>query len=355
MPESVSSARAGPVEASLFPCGQEKQGASVNSGPDCASIGAERLALLACPACRGSLSSDWLCTDCGTAFGAPDGVPALRVPGDRRTELVRAFYSETPFPNSPPQASLSWLRARAAQSEFARLLDAAVAPDARIVEIGCGTGQMSLYLARGARQVIGADLTRASLLLAADAARRFGIEGASFVETDLARPALRPRAFDLVYCSGVLHHTPDPRASFARIVELARPGGMIVLGLYNKVARLPLRLRRVVSRLSGGRWIPFDPVLRDREAEPERCAAWLRDQYRHPEEHRHTIGEVRRWFAENGVSFVRSYPPMFEDGAQSLFAPEDDDWAVGDWLTQLGWMGALSSEGGLFVTVGRVP
>jgi len=213
---------------------------------------------------------------------------------------------------------------------------------------------MSLYLARAERQVIGADLTRASLLLAADAARRFGIARVSFVETDLANPGLRPGSFDLVYCSGVLHHTPDPRASFASIAKLARPGGLIVLGLYNKVARLPLRLRRAIFRLSGRRWVPFDPVLRDRAAEPERRAAWLRDQYRHPEEHRHTIGEVRSWFAENGVEFVRSYPTMFADGEENcLLKPEEDSWAPGDWLTQLGWMGSLSGEGGLFVTIGR--
>lgn len=317
----------------------------------------DQIDLLACPACRGPLGPDWRCGNCRLSFSAPDGVPALRLAGDHRTEVVRHFYTETPFPNYPPEASLSWLRARAGQSEFARLLDAAVPPDAHIVEIGCGTGQMSLFLARGDRQVVGADLTRASLSLAADAARRFGIENVSFVEMDLARPALRPGAFDLVYCSGVLHHTPDPAASFRHIVELARPGGLIVLGLYNKVARLPLRLRRAVSRLTGGRWIPFDPVLRDRAAEPERRVAWLRDQYCHPEEHRHSLGEVRRWFADSGVAFVRSYPPMFEEreADASLLTPEEDAWAVGDWLTQLGWMGALSGEGGLFVTIGRAP
>jgi SAM-dependent methyltransferase len=189
--------------------------------------------------------------------------------------------------------------------------------------------------------------------LPADAARRFGIEGVSFIETDLTRPALRPGSFDVVYCSGVLHHTPDPRGSFARIARLARPGGMIVLGLYNTIARLPLRLRRVVARITNDRWIPFDPVLRDRVAEPERRAAWLRDQYRHPEEHRHSLGEVRTWFAENDVAFVRSYPTAdLEDGA-SLLESEEDAWMLGDWLTQLGWMGSLSREGGLFVTVGR--
>src|SRR5256885_5757359 len=50
------------------------------------------------------------------------------------------------------------------------------AGDARIAEIGCGTGQMCLYLARADRMVIGADLTRAALRLGAAAARRFGLD-----------------------------------------------------------------------------------------------------------------------------------------------------------------------------------
>ncbi len=65
-----------------------------------------------------------------------------------------------------------------------------------------------------------------------------------FVETDLRRPGLKEGSFDVVYSSGVLHHTPDPRASFARLAQLARPGGTIVLGVYNAFARMPLRLRR---------------------------------------------------------------------------------------------------------------
>ena len=75
--------------------------------------------------------------------------------------------------------------------------------DARIVEIGCGTGQMSLYLARAERLVIGADLTRASLVLGAEAGRRFGVDKAVFVETDLARPGLRRGECDLLE-SGVV-------------------------------------------------------------------------------------------------------------------------------------------------------
>jgi SAM-dependent methyltransferase len=268
--------------------------------------------------------------------------------------VVRCFYEHAPFPDYPPRASLNWLRARAERSEFARLVDRAISGDARILEIGCGTGQMSLYLARARRVVIGADLTRASLELGAAAARRFQLDQVQFVETDLNRPGLREDAFDVVYSSGVLHHTPNPRAAFARLVRLARPGGMIVLGLYNAFARTPLRLRRLVARLSGYRCIPFDPVLRDRENEPTRRNAWLRDQYRHPEEHRHTLAEVQAWFAENGVDYVRAYPSaMLSQESEELFARASDNWRLEGWLAQLGWICSLGHEGGLFITVGR--
>jgi ubiquinone/menaquinone biosynthesis C-methylase UbiE len=310
--------------------------------------------LLACPACGGGLASDWSCGDCGARFQAPDGIPNLRLPGDDRTEIVRRFYESAPFPGYPPRDSLQGLRARAERNVFARLIDHAIPGDARVVEVGCGTGQMSLYLARADRLVVGADLARASLRLATSAARRFGIERVQFVETDLSKPGLRANAFDVVYSSGVLHHTPNPRASFAQLARLAKPGGAIVLGVYNTFARLPQRLRRLAARFSKFRVIPFDPILHDRRNEPERREAWLRDQYQHPEEHCHTLAEVQGWFAENRVEYLRSYPSavLGEEG-EELFAPASDNWRPEGWLAQLGWMRTLGREGGLFFTVGR--
>src|SRR6266540_1942959 len=153
--------------------------------------------LLACPACTGALAPDWSCRSCGARFDAPDGIPNLRLPGDGRTDAVRRFYERAPFPGYPPRDSLHALRARAERSTFARLLDRAIPGDATIAEIGCGTGQMALYLARADRVVVGADLTRASLLLGAAAARRFGLDRVTFVETDLRLPGLRAGAFDI--------------------------------------------------------------------------------------------------------------------------------------------------------------
>jgi len=317
--------------------------------------GTECRELLACPECSGELSELW-CASCGRGYEQPDGIPDLRRPSDERTARVRDFYTVAPFPGYPPGETIANIRSRLFSNEFVRLLDEAIPLDARIVEIGCGTGQMSLCLAQGNRRVIGADLTRPSLKLAADAADRFGIERLLFVETDLRRPGLRQGAFDVVYCSGVLHHTPDPRASFAAIARLLKPGGVMVLGLYHVIARLPHRLRRAIARLTGYKVIPWDPVLRARRNEPERRKAWLRDQYQHPEEHLHTLGEVKRWFSENGIRYLRTYPSTLVGGAPlqgtQLFTPAEDDWFVERGLTQLGWMGTLSKEGGLWVTIG---
>ena len=106
--------------------------------------------------------------------------------------------------------------------------------------------------------------------------------------------------------------------------------------------------------MSGYRVVPFDPILRDRSHDPERREAWLRDQYRHPEEHRHTIAEVQRWFAEHGVEYLRTYPSaVFDDTPEDLFTRAADNWGLESWLTQIAWMRTLGREGGLFFTIGR--
>jgi SAM-dependent methyltransferase len=349
LPRSARRERYAALDASSLVDHSVTVGHEPHSGP-----AADLRQLLACPACASPLAADWCCRGCAARYDAPDGIPNLRLPGDARTDAVRRFYERAPFPGYASSETLQALHLRAERSAFARLINHAIAGDARVVEVGCGTGQMCLYLARADRVVVGADLTRASLALGAAAARRFGLDRVLFVETDLRRPGLRAASFDVVFTSGVLHHTPDPRASFARLARLARPGGAIVVGVYNAFARIPLRLRRVVARLSRYRLVPFDPVLRDRRHDPARREAWLRDQYQHPEEHRHTLAEVQRWFAENGVDYLRAYPSaMLADDSDDLFAKADDDWRVEGWLAQLGWMRTLGHEGGLFFTIGR--
>ena len=106
-----------------------------------------------------------------------------------------------------------------------------------MVEVGCGTGQMSLYLARADRLVVAADLTLASLNLGADAARRFAIPLDAFGELiDGCEADVRGTTYltfdDLLhYCRCVAGYVAGGRAALAAIAAadhdvlhaLARP------------------------------------------------------------------------------------------------------------------------------------
>lgn len=213
---------------------------------------------------------------------------------------------------------------------------------------------MSLYLARERRVIVAIDLSRNALRLGEAAARRFAIPSVTFIQADLHNTPLRARSFDVVYSAGVLHHTPFPPKAFACLAGLARPGGIVIVGVYNAFARIPLRVRRAVARVTRFRIVPFDAVWRERRGDAARGQSWLRDQYQHPTEHRHTLAEVKRWFADNDIEYLRSFPgTVFGDEADDLFTPAIDDWAFESWIAQVEWMWTLGHEGGLFFTIGR--
>jgi len=79
-----------------------------------------------------------------------------------------------------------------------------------------------------AQTIVGLDLS-----CGVEVARRRDARTNSFyVQGDLRRPPFRPEAFDTMYSNGVLHHTPDPAASFASAASLVRPGGRVSVWVY---------------------------------------------------------------------------------------------------------------------------
>lgn len=63
---------------------------------------------------------------------------------------------------------------------------------------------------------------------------------------------------------------------------------------------------------------------------------------------------MKRWFADNGVEYLRAFPStVFDDDGRDLFAPAPDDWTVENWVAPIGWMRTLGREGGLFFAIGR--
>src|SRR5208282_3207115 len=222
---------------------------------------------------RGRSRNRWprcACKGCGHRFESDGGIPRFFEPnqwdpGKRDvTGVQKSFYEDNPFPNYDDADTVATLADKARSGIFAQLLDDQVPLSATVLEAGCGTGQLSNFLASSsrARTVFGADLSITSLRLgeAFRAANR--INNLGFCQMNLFGPAFRDGAFDLVISNGVLHHTSDPYRAFRSIAALVRPRGFVIIGLYNSYARIPTDLRRRLINLAGDRFALLDRRLR---------------------------------------------------------------------------------------------
>ena len=120
---------------------------------------------------------------------------------------------------------------------------AAGRPVRRILDLGCGTGNGALALARrfpGA-DVIAVDQSAAFLARLRDKARDLGLDGrVHTVEADLDEswPALDP--VDVAWSSMALHHLADPDRALKQVFGLLRPGGLLAVAeMYENLRFLP--------------------------------------------------------------------------------------------------------------------
>jgi carbamoyltransferase len=299
----------------------------------------------------------------GTTYPVEEGIPRLFVPTDLQelagrdiTDVVKQFYEETPFPNyediDTPRALLEKARA----GVFARLLNDCIPYDARVVEIGCGTGQLTNFLAIAHRSVLGIDVCLNSLRLGHRFSAVHGLQRAVFAQMNLFRPALQDGFFDVVISNGVLHHTADCRAAFKRIGRLVRPGGHLVVGLYNSYSRSLHYARRSIFRWTGVTGRVLDPHFKDTGSEG-RKKAWFQDQYCHPHETSHTMDEVLDWMSADDFEFVNSIPKVSPgivvNERENLFAPQDPGTSMSRVTSQIASLANGYREGGFFVMIGR--
>lgn len=98
---------------------------------------------------------------------------------------------------------------------------------ARVADLGCGTGTLSVLLADEGYAVDGVDLSGAMVELAV--AKAAGRAAASFVVGDAADPPLDGASYDVVLCRHVLWALPDPGAALGRWVDLLKPAGRLLL------------------------------------------------------------------------------------------------------------------------------
>jgi SAM-dependent methyltransferase len=281
---------------------------------------------------------------------------------DLVAKKVNAFYDKTPFPDYDLRRFNSPGDLMVAASPFAQYLNRLIPQNASIIDAGCGTGQLCAYLSLTHDDVWGIDFTKSSLDKAAKLKEKLKLDNLHLEMGDILNLNIK-RQFDVVFCNDVLHHTGNPYRGFQNLCNITKPGGHLVIGLYNRFGRLLLKLRRILLRTIFRNNERIKNYFIERHIshfkDKERARSWWNDQHEHPHESTHTVAEVMGWFRKNDIEFINCLPSLrlfdtFSIEFQNLFRKDTSvkTWKP-FWLPQIKWVLTTDREGGHFLMVGR--
>ena len=117
----------------------------------------------------------------------------------------------------------------------------------KILDVGCGPGTYGLMLAQCGNEVVGVEISPASVQ---EANRRAKEKGVTFTAQvgDLEKLPFADNTFDVCFCGWVLHHFPDVDASVSELARVLKPGGVMAMVEPNET-NAAMRFSRFVEDL----------------------------------------------------------------------------------------------------------
>ncbi|MDX3532419.1 class I SAM-dependent methyltransferase [Streptomyces sp. ID05-39B] len=194
-----------------------------------------------------------------------DGSTPTRVDWDAE---AAAFDEEPDHGLRDPEVRAAWAE---------RLRDWLMDRPGDLLDLGCGTGSLSLLAAERGHRVTGVDLSPA---MVERARTKLAGRDAVFLVGDAAAPPVGEERFDTVLVRHVLWTLPDPGRALRHWRDLLRPGGRLVLveGVWGTVSPVGIpadRLTALLAPLAGHTRVERlsdDPRLWGRAVEDERYA-----------------------------------------------------------------------------------
>ncbi len=118
-----------------------------------------------------------------------------------------------------------------------------------ILIAGCGTGIQIIEASRYSNcEITAIDLSNSSISYAKRKVDEYGLKNINFIEMDLLELTSLNKRFDLIECSGVLHHMNEPCKGLSNLFDVLEPEGFLKLGLYSKYAREEiLKARKLIK------------------------------------------------------------------------------------------------------------
>lgn len=257
-----------------------------------------------------------------TQLGISSPPPPLDI-----AEEVRDFYERMPYP--PPLTSLDdHKKLYRDNPDRRRTLFHRIWPGRRpgaslkILIAGCGTSQGAMYALRDPdASVTAIDVSETSLRHTRDLQRKYNLRNLELHQLPIERADELARSFDLIVCTGVLHHLPDPDAGLRALREALAPRGAMQLMVYAPYGRAGIYMMQEYCRLLGIGSSESD--LQSLRAALEKLPAdhpiaslfrrskdfWrpdaMADALLHPQDRAYSVPELYAWIERCGMLFGR--------------------------------------------------
>ena len=110
-----------------------------------------------------------------------------------------------------------------------KLIQEYIQQSANILDIGCGSGSISLFLAsKGKNQVLGIDISDKAIQASTSSAIRLSLKNIKFKKMDFLKDTLKDN-YDIILCFEVIEHLEKDKFALKRIFELLKPKGILIL------------------------------------------------------------------------------------------------------------------------------
>jgi len=172
------------------------------------------------------------------------------------TDPIYEFYTNHPVP--PPINDLEttreiWQDENIHHAEYHLLWPhREYRADLDVLVAGCGTWQAAKYaLCHPAARVIAIDISPSSLEYTREVAKKYDLNNLELQQLSIEDVAGLDHQFDLIMCTGVLHHMVDPDAGLRALRSVLKPDGAMHLMVYGLYGRAGIYMIQVYCRRLG--------------------------------------------------------------------------------------------------------
>ena len=114
--------------------------------------------------------------------------------------------------------------------ELCRVVASQIGPGDNVLECACGTGMISVHIARKCRHLIATDFSRGMLKRAGKKCRHCA--NVEVRHADILALDFPDKSFDAVVAANVIHLLDDPRRALTEMDRVLKPGGKLIIPTY---------------------------------------------------------------------------------------------------------------------------